>query len=224
MREPAKQSAIVCCPLCGENLSGYATEELNTCPACGFNLLLVKRSETPQVPATGPAYVPQFTYWLILIQIVLAVLFAFLFLFFASSYYFGIPIVLAVLHLVSIGILTAFLIALRREMTITGVKVGLLAIGIVTLPIGACAISAALSITLAQRYCSACGKKLRGTSYVECPHCFASMHRLGRCRQNQFHQIASLLDYVPSQSEIEQFCSQCLKIMDQTALRGNEND
>lgn len=224
MREPAKQSAIVCCPLCGENLSGYATEELNTCPACGFNLLLVKRSEAPQVPTAGPAHVPQFTYWLILIQIVLAVLFVFLFLFFASSYYFGIPIVLAVLHLVSIGILTAFLIVLRREMAITGIKFGLLALGIVTLPLGVGAISAALSIALAQRWCSACGKRLRGASYLECPHCFASMHRLGRCRQNQFHQIVTVLDYTPSQSEIEQICSQCLKMMSQSALRGNEND
>jgi hypothetical protein len=213
MGDAASKSDIVCCPLCGKQLSDSPTEEIHNCPICGFDLLLVRAPQELSVPVTVPAYIPSFTVWSIILQMILAAIFGVLFLFFASPLYYPISVVFAGIHLVSIGILLLCAWALRREIAIPGLKIGLVVLGCVTLPLGTLSIAAAMAIAPLRRWCYTCRRSLRWSSYIECPHCKASMHSLGRCRQNQFHHIADLLDYVPSQSEIEQICTHCLKVM-----------
>jgi len=224
MGDRTPKPIIVCCPLCGERISGSSTETSHHCPACGFEILLVQTSKEPSFPATVPVYVPRFTSWLLLFQIVLATLFGALFLFFASSLYFPITHIFAGLHFVSIAILLAFVWVLRRETVISAIRIPLLILGFITLPFGTLAISAAMSIAPLRRWCCTCGKSLRWSAYIECPHCDASMHSMGRCRQNQFHRIAGLLDYTPTQSEIEQICANCLNVLTEPVSRGNEHD
>ena len=220
----APKPKIVCCPLCGEPLSASTSEESNYCPTCGFDVLLVQGSKEPPIPVTVPAYIPRFTVWLIALQVVLAAIFGGLFLFFASPIYFPFSFVFAIIHLVSIGVLLVLNWALRRGIAASGMKIVLLALGFITLPLGTLSLAAAIAIAPLRRYCCFCGKSLPWSAYIECPHCEASMHSAGRCRQNQFHHIAGLLDYTPSQSEIEQICVHCLKEFGASTSEGNEHE
>ena len=224
MGDSTPKPMVVCCPMCGESLSGVITEETPLCPACSFDTRLVETSKQPQLPATVPAYIPRFTLWLLLVQVLLAALIGTLFLFLASSFYYPFSLIFAGIQLISIGVLLAFIWALRREMAISGIRITLPILGAITLPLGTLAIGAAMSIAPFRRWCCTCRKPLRGSAYIECPHCEASMHSMGRCRQNQFHQIAGLLDYTPTQSEIEQICANCLKVLSEPVSRGNEHE
>jgi hypothetical protein len=224
MGDSTPKPVAVCCPMCGESLSGLTTKKISQCPACGFNTLLVEASRQPSIPATVPAYIPRFTLWLLLAQVLLAALIGTLFLFFASSLYYPFSLVFVGIQFISIGVLLAFIWALRQEMAISGIRITLPILGVITLPLGSLAIGAAMSIAPLRRWCCTCRKLLRGSAYIECSHCEASMHSMGRCRQNQFHQIAGLLDYTPTQSEIEQICANCLKVLSEPVSRGNEHE
>ena len=224
MGDSAPKPKIVCCPLCGEPLSDSITEKSNFCPACGFDTLLVQAPKESPVPVTVPAHVPRFTVWLIALQVVLAAIFGSLFLFFASPIYFPFSFVFAILHLGSIIVFLVIYWAIRHRVAVFGLKIALLVIGFVTLPFGTLALAAAIAIAPLRRFCCFCGNSLRWSAYIECPHCEASMHRVGRCRQNQLHHIAGLLDYTPSQSEIEQICAHCLKEYGESTSGENEHE
>ncbi|MFX1564068.1 MAG: hypothetical protein ACFFDP_12255 [Promethearchaeota archaeon] len=201
------------CPVCGTNLSEKGTDvDRDVCPSCGFDLLLVKPSKALAAPEKTPARVPRFAYVVLAIQACVSLLLGLVFYFFSSSLYIGLPDILAYTFFLSVIVSVVFYVILRIGKSVSAVRIGLLIFGFFSLPLGGCAIAAALSISTVSRFCVICGKRIIwGASYSECPHCQSSFHRWGRCRLTRVEIIANAWGRDPARSEIDNTCPQCFQ-------------
>lgn len=148
--ERIQKQAIICCPVCGEDLVELPSEQIEKCPKCGFNLALVHSPH--EFPALLPikVVVPRFAYLMLMFQAIFATIIGVLFLFLASRYYlFGFHIV--IIQLSSLLFIGLFLITLRVPNVVFIARIGLIILSLVTLPIGIFAFVAAFSITLPRR-------------------------------------------------------------------------
>lgn len=146
-----QKQAIICCPVCGENLVELPSEQIDKCPNCAFNLTLVHSPPESPVPPPIQVVVSRFAYLMLVIQAVFATIIGMLFLFLASPYYFGIPLIFTVIQLSSILIIVLFLIMLRYPNAVFIARIGLIIFSLVTLPIGIFALTAAFSISVPRR-------------------------------------------------------------------------
>ncbi|MFX1299504.1 MAG: hypothetical protein ACFFAL_00360 [Promethearchaeota archaeon] len=144
--EIAQKQSIICCPVCGEDLVELSLGQIERCPNCAFNLVLV---QSPHESPTKPPiqiFVPRFAYLLLVIQAFLATIIGLFFLFFASPFYFGIPLIFAIIQFSSVPIIALFLIVLRFPSIVFIARIGLIIFSIVTLPLGLFAFTGAYSI------------------------------------------------------------------------------
>jgi Zn finger protein HypA/HybF involved in hydrogenase expression len=201
------------CPVCGTNLGAKSSgAESDICPSCGFDLLLVKTPKTLFASETTPVMIPRFAYVALSLQVGLSILLGILFYFFASTFYIGLPQLLAFTLFLSAAIIVIFYVLMRMGRGVSVIRIGLLIFGFFTVPLGGCAIAAALSISTVSRYCVICGKKIGwGASYSECPHCQSSVHRWGRCRLIRTDLIAKAWGREPTRFEIDNTCPQCFE-------------
>lgn len=218
----SSKQKIICCPLCGEKIPDGSKEE--KCFACNFNFELLQVSEPPSALVTIPPDIPLFAFAMVGIQVILAGVLGIFYLLFANPYYFGLPQMIIAIQFTSIVILILFALVLFFRKAIVIVRIGLVILGLFTLPIGICAFAAAFSIAPQRRWCIICGKQISWTSFLECPHCQVSMHQWGRCRSDRFQRVAASPDYEPLQSQIEHTCPTCLKAMNQQSHGGTPDD
>jgi predicted RNA-binding Zn-ribbon protein involved in translation (DUF1610 family) len=204
-----KKRQIIACPLCGERLSESPTGPNSHCPRCEFNLKLIESEEARQVDTTTPAHVPQLVYCLISGQIVGSGILLVVFLLFASPLYFGAPLLIALMHLLTMVAGGLFAYTLYRGKGISFIRVGLALLGLASLPIGVCSIAAALAIAPLQRRCVICEKQIKWASYLECPHCQVSMHRWGSCRTKRLQKLSATLDDETKIPYLEFVCPNC---------------
>ncbi len=223
--EDGKQErTITACPLCGESLPISPRESPAYCPSCEFNLDLLRRDEKPPVPQTEPAYVPKLVFWLIGAQIVISGIFAVAFLFFSAPIYLGTPQLIAALHFLTIFALGLFALFLYLQKGITIFRIGLMALGVVSLPPGVLSIAAAFAISPLQRWCIICGNQIKWVAHIECPHCQASMHRWGSCRNKRLTNIAESFQQEALSLQIEFTCPNCFKFMQLDQNEEKTND
>lgn len=149
--DPIQKQAIICCPICGQDLIELPSEQIDKCPNCGFNLTLVRLPHESPAPPPMPIFVPRFAYLMLAIQAIFAIIIGLLFLFFASHYYFGIPLIFTIIQLSSILFIAFFLIILRLSNIVFITRIGLIIFSIVTLPLGLFAFTAAFSISVRRR-------------------------------------------------------------------------
>lgn len=221
--EGQQEKTIICCPLCGESLPESPNGPIGHCLACEFNLELLVSPEKPHIPQTVPAYVPRLVYWLIGSQMVLSGIFAIAFLFLAAPLYLGTPQLIAAIQLLAIVALGLFAIFLYQKKGITIIRIGLMIVGVISLPPGVCAISAGLAISPLQRMCVICEKQIKWVAHIECPHCQVSMHRLGSCRNKRLQTVAASLDSEALLSQVEFTCPNCHQSMHPNHNRGKTN-
>ncbi len=206
------KGSVKYCPICGHKFESSLSEE-SRCNECGFDLTLVISPQSPVVPDIEPASVPNFAFLMIGLQILISAIIGILFLGFSNPLYANISQIFALWNFITIFILLAFftLLYLRTVLTIT--KISILIFGLLTLPIGLCAIAGALSIATPRRYCIICGKKISFlASYSDCPHCRKSFHRLGVCRNIRRSILLKKLGRNPTQIEINFICPHCFEL------------
>jgi hypothetical protein len=218
-----KKRPIIACPLCGEQLPESPQEILRSCPSCHFDLTLVGSDEQLPVPTTEPIFIPQLVYWLLGLQMVVSGIFSILFFFFASSLYTLTPQLIALIQIMSIVALALFVLFLRKQKGITLIRIGLVIVGIISLPPGVLAIGASLGISPEKRRCAICRKIIRLTAYTQCTHCQASMHRWGSCRNRRLEAVATSSDAGTSITQIEVTCPICFKEMQPNQVRRQLN-
>lgn len=208
--EDAEQGKVVeWCPLCGTHLA-HDIDVVNKCPQCGFDLLLVVQGEPVFFQRKEASHVPRLAYSMLILQAILAGLFGSALIFLSNPFYLGLSIGLGLLHLMMIPILLILGSLLRIRKGFSALRIILIVLGIISLPLGACAITAAFSISPARRYCALCGKVITwSSSYTECPHCEASAHRHGQCRILRRHLITEFLGREPMKWEIDSICPCC---------------
>ena len=85
------------------------------------------------------------------IQAIFATIIGLLFLFLASPYYFGLPLLFTVIQLSSILFIVLFLNVLRYPNAVFIARIGLIIFSLVTLPLGIFALTAAFSISVPRR-------------------------------------------------------------------------
>ncbi len=204
-----KKLQIIACPLCGERLPEASNGPISHCPRCEFNLKLLDSDKSTHVVSITPAYIPQLVYWLIGSQIIGSGVFLVLFLLFASPFYFGAPQIVALIHLLTIIIGGLFAYTISRGRGISFIRIGLIVLGLLSLPVGVCSIAAALAIAPLQRRCVICGKQIKWAAYIECPHCQASMHRWGSCRTKRLRKISATLEDEAKIPYLEWICPDC---------------
>lgn len=145
--EQIQKQVIICCPVCGEDLVELPSEQIDKCPNCAFSLALVHSPhEFPPIPPIH-VVVSRFAYLMLVIQAIFAIIVGMLFLFLASSYYFGIPLIFTIIQLSSSLIIVLFLILLRYPNAVFIVRIGLIILSLVTLPLGLFAFTAAFCIS-----------------------------------------------------------------------------
>jgi hypothetical protein len=205
------------CPLCGTHRSSVGTQTVEEpssfrkCPSCGFDLTLAE-PQTPLVPATVPARVAGFAYLMLLIQCVASILLAWAYLYLGSPLYLGTRQFIAFLAFLSIVLLGAFCLWLRTGRAITWARNALLVLGVLTAPLGVCAVAAATSIAGARRYCAICLRRIAWSEhYSSCPHCNMSFHRYGECREARRRLIAEAWSREPSGDEVDDTCPFCFQ-------------
>lgn len=208
-----KKRPIIACPLCGAKLPEPLPESLRHCPSCQFNINLIVSDDQPSVPTIEPTFVPQLVFWLLGLQLVVSGLFSIVFFFLASPLYTLTPQLIALIQVMAIIALGLFALLLRQQKGITLIRVGLAIVGIISLPPGIFAIGASLAISPEKRRCVICRKVIRLTAYIQCPHCQASMHRWGSCRNRRLEDAATLSDAGASITQIEKTCPRCFKEM-----------
>ena len=189
-----KKRPIIACPLCGEQLSKSPQEVISHCPSCKFALNLIDSEKRPPVPITEPTFIPQIVYWLLGIQIIVSGFFSIGFFFLASPLYPLAPQFITLLHVTAMVALGLFVFFLRQQKGIALIRIGLAIVGIITLPPGILAIGASLGVSPEKRRCIICGKQIRLTAYIQCPHCQAFMHRWGSCRHRRVDAVTTTLD------------------------------
>ncbi len=212
------------CPLCGERLKESPRELPDYCPSCEFNLNLVISPETLPVPYTEPAYVPNLVYWLVGTQMVISAIFAVIFLFFAAPVYLWTPQLIAAIQLMTMVGLGLFAYFLHRQKGESMIRLGLLVLGVISLPPGVCTIAAALAISSTKRICITCGKSIGWSGYIDCPHCQVSMHRFGSCRKDRLHSVVASTEPEMTLAEIEFTCPNCHQFMHSDQSRRKDNE
>lgn len=149
--ERIQKQAIICCPICGKDLVELPSEQIEKCPNCAFNLTLLHSPHESLVTPPIQIVVPRFAYVMLVIQAIFATIIGMLFLFLASPYYLGMPLIFTVIQLSSSLILVLFLIVLRYPNAVYITRIGLILLSIVTLPLGLFAFTAAFSISAPRR-------------------------------------------------------------------------
>lgn len=221
--EIEQKRPIIACPLCGQHLPADSKEPLRNCPACDFDLDLLRSDKQRPVPQIEPAYLPQSLFWLIGLQIVGSGLFAIAFLFFAAPTYLWIPQFIAAIQLLAILISVVCAVFLHQRKGTNLIRIGLIVVGLISLPPGVCAIAAALSIAPVKRRCAICGKPIRWVAYIACPHCKVSMHRWGLCRKKRMEKVTKMLKPEALPARIEFTCPNCFKSMQTNQKGGSSN-
>jgi predicted RNA-binding Zn-ribbon protein involved in translation (DUF1610 family) len=221
--EIAQKRPIISCPLCGQHLPKASKELLRNCPACDFNLDLLRSYTQRTVPQIEPAYLPQSFFWFIGLQIVGSGLFATAFLFFAAPTYLWIPQLIAAIQLLAILFSVVCAVFLHQRKGTNLIRIGLIVVGLISLPPGVCAIAATLSIAPVKRRCVICGKPIRWVAHIDCPHCQVSMHRWGLCRKKRIEKVTKMLETEALPARIEFTCPNCFKSMQPNQKGGNSN-
>jgi len=219
-----QKTTLKCCPLCGESLLDMPTESVTHCPACGFELSLLVSPQKSEVPSTQPIYISRLAYLLLGAQIIFSAVFAVAFFIFASSFYYGVPQLIATIQSLTIVILVLFAFILRQQKSLVVIRVGLVIVGIISLPPGIFAIATALAISPSRRWCVVCGKQIRWGAYIECNHCKTSMHRWGSCRTKRLETITAFSEPGISPIQLEWTCPNCHELMDPQYKGGSMNE
>ncbi|MFX1318103.1 MAG: hypothetical protein ACFE9D_05110 [Promethearchaeota archaeon] len=210
--------------MCGESLPELSTESITHCPVCEFDLSLLVSPQKSEIPRFRPAYVPRLAYGLIGAQIVLSGILAAILFIFASSLYLGVPQTLAALQIVAIVTTSLIALHLRQQRGLVVIRIGLVLVGILSLPPGAFSIAAALAISPFKRWCTVCGKQIRWSAFIECNHCQSSMHRWGSCRNKRLEAVIAASEPGASSAQIEWTCPNCHKLMAPQYVGGNTSD
>lgn len=216
--EGRRKRSITCCPICGVQLPSDQT--LETCPSCEFQLTLLSSPQELSVPKTVLPEVPRFALAMLAIQVIAAGFIGVLFFLFANPYYLGLPQIITAIQVLSIIFLATFWILLRYQKAVILVRIGLVILGIFSLPLGIFSIAAALSIIPLRRWCIICSKQIGLASAIDCPYCQATMHRWGRCRNERIQRVVSHFDYELLHSQIECTCPRCWKSMNRHSIGG----
>ncbi|MHA2315819.1 MAG: hypothetical protein ACXACF_11175 [Candidatus Hermodarchaeia archaeon] len=124
--ELTRKQAIICCPVCGEDLVELPSEQIDKCPNCAFNLALVHSPHESPTPPPIQTVVPRFAYLMLVIQTIFALIIGLLYLFLASPYYLGIPLIFTIIQFSSIPIIVFFLIMLRHPKVVFIARIGLI--------------------------------------------------------------------------------------------------
>ena len=208
-----KKRPIIACPLCGEQQPKSPQEAISRCPSCQFDLNLVVSDKQSPLPISEPTFVPHLVFWLLGIQVIVSGLFSIVFFFLASPLYPLAPQFITLLHVTAMVALGLFVFFLRQQKGIALIRIGLAIVGIITLPPGILAIGASLGVSPEKRRCIICGKQIRLTAYIQCPHCQAFMHRWGSCRHRRVDAVTTTLDSGTSLTQIESTCPNCFKLL-----------
>jgi hypothetical protein len=219
-----QKRTIIACPVCGEHLPESQQPSISHCPSCDFNFDLLVSQDKPPVPQTEPVFIPNLVFWLLGTQIVISALLVVAFFFFAAPLYSLTPQLIAALQLFTILALGLFSFFLHRNQRITLIRISLMIIGVVSLPAGVLAISAGLAISPLKRRCIICRKEIKWTAHIECPHCQASMHRWGACRNKRLQEVAAFLEPETLLSRLEATCPNCHQLMQLTENERMPND
>jgi hypothetical protein len=121
------------------------------------------------------------------------------------------------------GTLGLFLFFLRQQKSLVVVRIGLVIIGMMSVPPGVCAIAAALAISPIKRWCIVCAKQIRWGAYIECKDCQISMHRWGSCRTKRLETVTAASEPEISPTQIEWTCPNCYKLMGSQFKGGTPN-
>ncbi len=204
---------IICCPLCGHQFPNSSLKPVHSCPVCDFDLTLLMSPEQTPIRKTIPENVPKTAFVLLVIQGLLSAILAWNFFFIANPNFFGLAQMITGVHLASLGLVGIFGVLLHRKRSILIVRIGLMAIGFISLPVGIFAFATVLLVMPSRRWCFICGKQIRWSAYLDCPHCNVSMHRWGSCRKRRFQKVAVSLDNESLMPQIEYTCPHCLQSM-----------
>jgi DNA-directed RNA polymerase subunit RPC12/RpoP len=206
-----QKRSVKYCPICGHKFESDEGKEPR-CNECGFDLALVFSPESEVVPNEEPASVPHFAFLMIGLQIIISIIIGIAFFVFSDPLYLNISQIIALWNFITVFILLAFFILLHLRTALTITKISILIFGLITLPIGMCAIAGALSVATTRRYCIICGKQITLiASHSKCPHCGISFHRLGSCRNIHRSLLFKKLGRNPTQIEIDLICPHCFE-------------
>ena len=221
-----KGKPVEFCPVCGtrctpmETPTAKAPSSFEKCPSCGFDLALAA-PQTPLVPANTPARVPGFAYLMLLIQCAASLILGWAFVYLSSPLYLETRQLLAIMAFLGAIVLGAFCLWLRMGRAISLARNALFALGLVTAPLGVCALAAAISIARARRYCAICLKRIAWSEhYSSCPHCLATFHRYGECREARRQLIIQAWGREPSGDEIGDTCPLCFQSLRPKSMGG----
>jgi hypothetical protein len=212
-----KGKLVEFCPVCGthcaplETPTAEAPSSFEKCPSCGFDLTLAA-PQTPLVPANTPAQVPGFAYLMLLIQCAASLVLGWAFLYLSNPLYLEARQLLSNLAFLSAIVIGAFCLWLRTGRAISWARNTLLALGLVTAPLGVCALAAAIAVAGSRRYCAICLKRIAWSEhYSTCPHCMATFHRYGECREARRKLIIQAWGREPSGDEVGDTCPLCFQ-------------
>jgi predicted RNA-binding Zn-ribbon protein involved in translation (DUF1610 family) len=225
-----KGKSVEFCPVCGthrlpiEVQTAEARSFLGKCPSCGFDLNLAE-PQGPHVLAAVPARVTSFAYLMVVIQCVASLLLGWTYLNLGSPLYLGANQSIAFLAFLSILLAGTFCVWLRTGRAITWARNALLAFGFLTAPLGVCAVAAAISIAGPRRYCAICLNRIAWSEhYSTCPHCMASFHRYGKCRETRRQLIREAWRREPSGDEISGTCPLCFQNLHRASVGGPQSE
>lgn len=212
-----KGKPVEFCPVCGthrtplETLTAKTPSAIERCSSCGFDLTLAA-PQTPLVAAAVPARVPGFAYLMLVIQCAASLTLAWALVYLGSPLYLVAQQFLTILVVLSTVIIGGFCLWLRTGRAISWVRGTLFALGLVTVPLGVCAVAAAVSIAGARRYCAICLRRIAWSEhYSSCPHCMTSFHRYEECRQARRRLITQAWGREPSGGEVGDTCPFCFQ-------------
>ncbi len=210
--------SVTCCPICGAQLP--SDQQPERCFSCQFQLTLLSSPQEVSVPKAMISEVPRFALAMLAIQAIVAGFTGVLFFLLANPYYLSLAQIIAAMQVISIFFLTALGILLKFQKAVFLVRIALVILGIFSLPLGIFAVAAALSIIPLRQWCIICKKQIGFASALDCPHCQATMHRWGRCRNERIQRVVSDSDYDFLPSQIEYICPRCWKAMNQNSIGG----
>jgi hypothetical protein len=180
--------------------------------------LTLAASQTPLVPANIPARVTGFAYLMMLIQCAASLVLGWAFPHLSSPLYLEARQFLGIMAFLSAIVIGAFCLWLRTGRAISWARNGLIVLGLVTVPLGVCALAAAISIAGTRRYCAICLKRIAWSEhYSSCPHCMATFHRYGECREARRQLIVQALGREPSGDEVGDTCPLCFQSLRKSA-------
>ena len=212
-----KGKPVEFCPVCGarctpaETPTAKAPSSIGKCPTCGFDLTLAA-PQTPLIPASTPARVPGFAYVMLLIQCAASLVLGWAFLYLSSPLYLEARQFLTIMSFLSPIVIGALCLWLRTGRAISWARNALFVLGLVTTPLGVCAVAAGISIGGTRRYCAICLKRIAWSEhYSSCPHCMATFHRYGECREARRRLIVQAWGREPSGDEVDDTCPFCFQ-------------